>query len=548
MGAKPVKEVPTHFVSRAKKHLLQDDDDEEVPQREMVESWTMDEVADEIDERQLPHVSEKIAEQNVRGIDLFSFERDDLVGIGLVEEDIEKFLTMQTISMGHQESIDTAERLYANTQLSKVGAKATMEQGSNMATALTLGHGLKVGELVRIESSVEGGEEFFEVLRVDGSGQSVMLSSNFKGHDGDMGIHRAIQFLQLGYKKYHNAAFFRISKALAKSKTVTGVDVRFNKLNDVAAEKMLEVLASNQKIISCEMLGNKDDENTPISDERYGQIAVQCSLNIMEHKHLTSVDVREQRVDDAALKPLAEALLTNKTIVSLNLSMNKITDVGALQIRPVIEGNSTLQYIHLGYNNMTNRGAKEVATAALKNNTLTTLRICGNMVTATADGHYRRLAQTNKTLTDIGVGNTKISKEAKLYILLKTSINKIMLNDSDFIKINYLNDDSAMVVIEAMKNNDAAATVDLQHGEMTNISGAKLLELLAFNSSITQLNLHNNLEMDEEMHALIQSKVMRNRSAHDMIKQRHEAAGGGNVDNEDPDGKENAKGEKEKKK
>jgi type VI protein secretion system component Hcp len=336
MGAKPAKEVPTHFVSRAKKHLIQDEDDEEVPQREMVESWIMDEVADEFDERQLPHVAEKIAEREARGIDLFSFEREDLVDIGLTEEDIEKFLTMQTISMSHQEATDTAARLYANTKLTKVGAKATMEQGSNVAGALTLGHGLQVGELVRIESSIEGEEEFFELMKVDASGQSVTLSSSFKGHDGDMGIFRAVRYLALGYKQFHNAAFFRITKALAKNKTVTGVDLRFNKLNDVAAEKMLEVLAENQRIISCEMMGNKDQENTAVSDEVYGQIAVQCALNIMEHKHLMTLDLRQQRIDDAALKPLVEALLTNTTITSVNLSLNRLADEGFLQVQSTV--------------------------------------------------------------------------------------------------------------------------------------------------------------------------------------------------------------------
>jgi hypothetical protein len=153
---------------------------------------------------------------------------------------------------------------------------------------------------------------------------------------------------------------------------------------------------------------------------------------------------------------------------------------------------------------------------------------------------------TAQTLTDVGVGNTKISKETKTYILLKMAMNKIVQNKSNVLQINYLDDESAMTAIEAMKNNDAASILDLQHGQMTNLSGAKLCELLAFNSSITRLNLGNNPEIDDEMHELIQSKVLRNRSAHDSIKQRHDAAEAkAKAEAEEGDAQEHEKGGKE---
>merc|ERR1712000_264773 len=110
---------------------------------------------------------------------------------------------------------------------------------------------------------------------------------------------------------------------LKVNKTLTSINLRYNKIGDAGAEKIAEALKVN--------------------------------------KTLTSINLRDNKIGDAGAEKIAEALKVNKTLTSLNLRENGIGSLVKKKIAEMLEANKSLASVK-GHNR-NDSGAEQVAQA-----------------------------------------------------------------------------------------------------------------------------------------------------------------------------------------
>ena len=84
-----------------RQHQAEKASEEEVPQRELVCSWTVDEVADELEKRGCKNYGLQLFKQNIDGYDLFALGFHQLKEMGFTDDHAHKLLRLTTSSLGH---------------------------------------------------------------------------------------------------------------------------------------------------------------------------------------------------------------------------------------------------------------------------------------------------------------------------------------------------------------------------------------------------------------------------------------------------------------
>lgn len=211
-----------------------------------------------------------------------------------------------------------------------------------------------------------------------------------------------------------------------------------------------------------------------------------------------------------------DALGVNSSVRFLNLSANSITDAGMHVLAAAVSTNGALQTLALNMNAFTDVGFVALCKALRNNTVLSSLSASGNNLSKHSDMAVRKLMKSNKAICKLSLDNTKMGQHAKAEAYGRAAENAVRSNAIKCLRVRNLTDKQFLPVAEALRANSSVEEIDMKYnGELTNVAGAKLLEILAHNASIVKLaSKVGNEGIHPEMHELLAQKVARNAGAY----------------------------------
>jgi Ran GTPase-activating protein (RanGAP) involved in mRNA processing and transport len=152
---------------------------------------------------------------------------------------------------------------------------------------------------------------------------------------------------------------------------------------------------------------------------------------------LTTLDLSpvhhwNNKLDDADVEVLADALKTNTRLTVLILSVNNIRLAGAITLaNALIRKKTGLRTLNLSYCNIGAAGAQALANFLTTNTTLTTLHLGGNNIGATETQTLANFLITDTTLTTLHLGGNNIADTQQA---LSNRLNTVLAQNKDTIK------------------------------------------------------------------------------------------------------------------
>ena len=258
-------------------------------------------------------------------------------------------------------------------------------------------------------------------------------------------------------------------------------------------------------------------EDLAIEHLRFRHLNPFCEI-LKANTSLTTLDWRENRLDDAGVKSLSEALKVNTGLTTLKLSWSKISTTGTESLFEALKDNTTLTTLDLSHSKVDPAGAKflpealkvntclttlklrwsEIGTAgakslseALKDNTsLTTLNLNRNHVRTAGVKSLSEALKVNTCLTtlklsrnEIGTAGAESLSEA---LKVNTSLNTLDLSQ------NQIGDAGVTFLSKSLKVNTRLTTLKLSWSEISTAGTESLFEALKDNTTLTTLDLSHN--------------------------------------------------------
>ena len=204
----------------------------------------------------------------------------------------------------------------------------------------------------------------------------------------------------------------------------------------------------------------------------------------------------------------------NSSVTDLNLSANRIADAGLRHIAAAMASNGALRMLALNRNHFTDGGFDALCLALRGNTVLEELSVAGNALSERSDRPLKKLMAHNTSIARLGLGATKVGERARRAVYARAAENAVRRGSAGTLRLRDLSDKGALGVFEALRTCTSVTEVDMKHNaELTNLAGAKLLEVLAHNAAITKLDTVGTPLLDEELCVLLKAKVRRNREA-----------------------------------
>jgi Leucine Rich repeat len=126
---------------------------------------------------------------------------------------------------------------------------------------------------------------------------------------------------------------------------------------------------------------------------------------------VNSVALEYTRLDEVALKALAEALKQNTTVHSLNLEGSVIGNEGAKELAETLKLNSTLKSLNLRHNSIGENGAIMLAVALSQNSGITSLNLSDNSIREEGAIAFAKTLERNSTLNSLNLENNLFKED-----------------------------------------------------------------------------------------------------------------------------------------
>ena len=175
----------------------------------------------------------------------------------------------------------------------------------------------------------------------------------------------SVESVGLYANKFTDVGAFALAEALRTNSTVTGVDMKGNKLSDAAVAAVNDALRGSAIDVAIANMGSSGQLKLSHEDvDEKGAMKVAEALRTMTAgPYVTDLLLDHNCIGDAGAAALADALVGNKTVTKLVLYQNEITDVGARAIAKLLGTNATIREIDLGKNRITDQGGIALAHA-----------------------------------------------------------------------------------------------------------------------------------------------------------------------------------------
>eukprot|EP01080_Neovahlkampfia_damariscottae_P005218 gene5218-8830_t len=290
-------------------------------------------------------------------------------------------------------------------------------------------------------SGIQYGTSFYKPLKENSTIKKLDLAeTNFNGNlltylGEALAPNSTVEILHLERNGIQGTAIYEMFKQLEKHKGKLKVKELY-----LAGNAQLNYVSKPKEMNN--FLGDllKISPNLTILDLNQASInrtlmdSLSAALNGRYNLPLQELRLRENKqIGKYGLKPLAEALKTNKQLLKLDISGCDLGVQGAAFVATILEENTSIIDLNLFGNFVETEGGISISKALEKNTTLKSIDLGLNRLRARGSNHIAELLEKNTTLETIGLKHNHIPdkfgvKITKAIIENKTSsLKKISL-------------------------------------------------------------------------------------------------------------------------
>jgi Ran GTPase-activating protein (RanGAP) involved in mRNA processing and transport len=309
-----------------------------------------------------------------------------------------------------------------------------------------------------------------------------------------------------------------IAKALMNNKSLTILDLSFNRIGDEGVAVLADALAINTTLaeLHLQSVGMSSSGLAAIAEalktntslqklvmrlERVGtdrgavlvQDSAVCNLaDALEiHPTLELLAIYSVGMGDDGARAIAKALRMQHSLKHLDMSDNPLTVAGVAAVADALKTNSTLEILYLQNVAMEEDGARAIAEALLTNPSLQVLDISDNHIGTAGVSAVANALATNNALKKISLCMVELELEAALAIAKALRTNR-SLKELDM-SFNDLSVDEAVVAIAStLETNNTLEEIRLQDVGMTAVGVRAISRALRANQSLKLLDLSHN--------------------------------------------------------
>ena len=265
-----------------------------------------------------------------------------------------------------------------------------------------------------------------------------------------------------------------------------GTNVLLEAINECKREKddfhsqLAKLFGTGLKLTSLHLLNNR------VGDAGVTSIAEAIKVN----KTLTDLKLSWNGFGDADATCIAEAIKVNKTLIHLFLSGDGIGDVGASSIAEAIKVNKKLKNLFLSSNGIGDAGATSIAEAIKVNKTLTNLQLFYIRISDAGATSIAEAIKVNKTLTNLNLSGNGIGDAGATSIAEAIKVNKTLTNLN--LSCDGVGDAGATSIAEAIKVSKTLTTLILSGKGIGDAGATSIADAIKVNKTLTTLHLLSN--------------------------------------------------------
>jgi Ran GTPase-activating protein (RanGAP) involved in mRNA processing and transport len=291
-----------------------------------------------------------------------------------------------------------------------------------------------------------------------------------------------------------------IIEELKTNKTLEHLRLTAQKIPDAAGSKIYDLLKVNTTIQTLDLRRNKLGSYTGL------KIAEALKVN----SSVKVINLSDNSINAGGLTHIANVLKTNKTVQSLNLSDNDLAESDAPTIATILKTNKTLKCLDVSNNKFDKTCCNIIFNALLENKTLEEFNFNRNELDFESAKLLVKVINTHPTLRTLGISDTKLANDGATLIVKAMQTNKTItsINLSDF---NGKIED----ICELLQTNTTLKSLNLASSNIGNEDGKKLEEALKTNITLTDCELDNNDDIDDDSYNTIKAHLDRNQKLED---------------------------------
>ena len=267
-----------------------------------------------------------------------------------------------------------------------------------------------------------------------------------------------------------------ILQALKENSKLKILDLNSNKMTAEVAEDLANVIKNNL-----------DLEELFLSNNSLGSSAIVILQALKENSKLKILDLNSNKMTAEVAEDLANVIKNNLDLEKLYLSNNSLGS-SAIMILQALKENFNLQILNLDYNNMTGEVAEDLANIIKSNSYLEQLGLGNNNLGPSAIVILQALKENSK-LQILNLNNNNMTGE------VAEDLANIIKSNSHLKRLGLGNNNlgpCAFIVLQALKENSKLQLLNLDHNNMTGVVAEDLANVIKSNSHLERLGLGNN--------------------------------------------------------
>ncbi|KAK5849807.1 hypothetical protein PBY51_014112 [Eleginops maclovinus] len=279
------------------------------------------------------------------------------------------------------------------------------------------------------------------------------------GNDGNRKCHlKTVRKLQTEKcQRLDDEDILALSKCLKNSKSVTGLDLRYNSITDEGVGHLAELLQEDSLA-------------------------------------LRSLDLTFNDIQKKGAEVLAKSLECNSTLLCLRLSGNKIESRGSMQLASSLQVNNTLQELQLADCDLDTQSVIAFSIVLKSNRTLLSLDISRPLLFSLQEEwavHFSEMLALNSTLMELHLGKMGLS-DTGMERLTEGLRRNTGLRYLD-LRCNRVTRDGVRFLANLLKQNPSLEVIDLSSNRIEDVGAMYLSEAIALpGCSLRELSVCSN--------------------------------------------------------
>ena len=201
-----------------------------------------------------------------------------------------------------------------------------------------------------------------------------------------------IRYIQVRRESIGPSGALSLARVFRLNRTLTSLDLTYNKIGDLGAATLGEALQSNCCLNQIYLCGNA-----------IGAFGAACLGKGLKSNHtLTRLCLTENVIGDQGAEALGNGLRSNGKLTHLDLQSNHIGVLGATAFAKALESTGTqLSFLDMSLNNIGASGARALAKALESNTSLRGLNCGCNDIGTSGASFFATALRSNRTLTHL---------------------------------------------------------------------------------------------------------------------------------------------------